>query len=189
MKYEQDEVVLKIERIGHDSLIWIFWITHKKVGNPDVVAYAIEFEREGRSYYRLLWNGNLRKKLPPKIINEITKRCDPPNESYAEYICYPVVQFYSNFTEKKVNLNEWFKITLECNPTTGYIWTVDYDNDYLGLGSMTFNPMKPIRMGSGGVTEFDFIPIKVGETILKFLYVRPLDNTPIRREIYRVIII
>jgi predicted secreted protein len=61
-----------------------------------------------------------------------------------------------NVTVKKIKVNESFVIELKSNPTTGYSWKADFDEEYLSLAEPEYIPNQPELIGSGGVEKFTF---------------------------------
>lgn len=75
-----------------------------------------------------------------------------------------------------VKNGDTFTITLRENPTTGYIWSESYDQNFLELKSSNYIPNMPILCGSGGIRIFEFKALKTGETSLIMAKSRPWDN-------------
>ena len=95
-------------------------------------------------------------------------------------------------TERKtleVKANEEFSITLESNPTTGYSWEVEFDNNYLELTNKEFiESASGGLIGSGGKEIFDFLVLEPGEVEITFSYLRPWEEEAIKKTIYQIII-
>ena len=81
------------------------------------------------------------------------------------------------YYDLNVEFNERFNISLNCNPTTGFdfiLKTIDnssiklLDKDYV---SSSDEPC----VGCGGYCSYEFLPLKKGETELKFYYCRPWE--------------
>jgi inhibitor of cysteine peptidase len=84
-----------------------------------------------------------------------------------------------------------FTITLDSNPSTGYSWAAEYDENYLSLTSSTYESnADPELVGAGGRERFEFKAIKAGETEITLSYRRPWEEgvEPIKRHISRVTI-
>lgn len=80
---------------------------------------------------------------------------------------------------KSAVLNEDFLITLPANPSTGYSWEAQYDENYLTLRSKDFVQDKgtsPDTVGAGGTEVFTFTPIKSGDTAITMLYKRSWEK-------------
>eukprot|EP00744_Colponema_vietnamica_P001470 GILI01002439.1.p1 GENE.GILI01002439.1~~GILI01002439.1.p1 ORF type:complete len:167 (+),score=53.42 GILI01002439.1:67-501(+) len=74
---------------------------------------------------------------------------------------------------------EEFRVTLEGNPTTGYLWKFLADESMAAvLGATLPEPVfLPSNGGLGapGLFEFKFRPVQTGSVVLKFAYVRPWE--------------
>lgn len=88
--------------------------------------------------------------------------------------------------EMGVNLDSEFKISLESNPTTGYKWEAKFDENFLKLKSDTLSRPSEALVGQGGTQTFGFLPVKVGETTIEFLYKRPWEKEPTKKKQYKV---
>ena len=85
------------------------------------------------------------------------------------------------------NFNDQIVIDLESNPTTGYAWEVNYDEEYLSFTAQEYFP-EPVDeeiVGSGGREVFTFNPIKVGKTELIFDYKREWEEEPIETQHFK----
>ncbi|MDD1759916.1 MAG: protease inhibitor I42 family protein [Methanothrix sp.] len=92
----------------------------------------------------------------------------------------------------RAELGQTFSISLESNPTTGYIWTVDFDQRFLnGVTELngTISSMRPMLIGTGGQQIFSFTPIKEGQTIISAIYKRPWEETAAEKRIFLIIIL
>ena len=92
----------------------------------------------------------------------------------------------------RAELGQTFSISLESNPTTGYTWTVDFDQRFLIGGTelkSTINPMRPALIGAGGRQIFSFTPIKEGQTIISAVYRRPWEETAAEERMLLIIIL
>ena len=78
----------------------------------------------------------------------------------------------------RARVGEPFTIALPSNPTTGYTWTMDYDNVLLRAEDAQFEPSasNSIRLGAGGTSVFAFTPLLKGKTTIRFVYKRPWEN-------------
>jgi len=79
------------------------------------------------------------------------------------------------------NFDDQIIIELDSNPTTGYVWVVNFDDEYLSLASDTYFPDSTEEdiVGTGGKQIFTFNPVKVGMTELIFDYMREWEEEPI----------
>jgi len=92
----------------------------------------------------------------------------------------------------RAELGQIFSISLESNPTTGYTWTVDFDQMFLSGGTeskSTINPTRPALIGAGGQQIFSFTPIKEGQTIISAVYKRPWEETAAEERMFLIIIL
>jgi inhibitor of cysteine peptidase len=81
----------------------------------------------------------------------------------------------------KMNIGDDLEITLEGNPTTGYIWEkVEGDNKILSpQGDYKYTPARPMLTGSGGKFIFSFRAATTGATRLHLIYHRTFEkNVP-----------
>ena len=78
----------------------------------------------------------------------------------------------------RARIGEPFTISLSSNPTTGYVWTMDYDSLLLKAEDARHEPSasNSIRMGAGGTSVFVFTPQFAGKTTIRFVYKRPWEN-------------
>jgi inhibitor of cysteine peptidase len=86
-----------------------------------------------------------------------------------------------------VDKNETFTITLDANPSTGYEWQVNFDEDYLDLTDRDFEADSEL-LGSSGEETFQFKALESGTTYIYFIYLRPFeeDEAPIEKQIYKI---
>jgi predicted secreted protein len=76
----------------------------------------------------------------------------------------------------RAKVGEPFTIALPANPTTGYLWTADYDYYLLMLDSSKFEKGFSERLGAGGESVFVFKPLRPGKTTISLVYKRPWEN-------------
>lgn len=74
-----------------------------------------------------------------------------------------------------VKVNQSFNIVLASNPSTGYSWNVDYDDNYLELVDQSFQSSNPGLLGAGGNETFIFKALKPGKTSINLTYQRGSD--------------
>ena len=94
----------------------------------------------------------------------------------------------------EINNGEKFIIELESNPTTGYSWVVEFDENNLEFVTKNFvqqkqNGDEPI-VGAGGTEKFQFKSLKTGETKINFYYLREweIDVAPADQKTFNIII-
>jgi len=107
---------------------------------------------------------------------------------------------FSGCTAKKMVLpsgseveGDKLTITLEENPTTGYVWTLKVGTDNIVmLESDEYIPVQTSAnvVGSGGKHVWNFKGVSKGETMLTFKYYRPWEkeDTAIETRIFTVIV-
>jgi predicted secreted protein len=91
----------------------------------------------------------------------------------------------------RAKLRQPFDIILDSNPTTGYAWTVDFDDRFLNGGAQlngTLTIIRPALIGAGGQQIFRFTPIEPGQTIISAIYKRPWEETAAEERIFLIII-
>jgi predicted secreted protein len=86
-----------------------------------------------------------------------------------------------------VALDEVFAIALAGNPTTGYTWQADFDEQCLALIEQTFEPGGD-GVGAGGWEVFRFRAVGRGKTRIGFVYQRPWDEEPLDAKRFRLVI-
>lgn len=84
--------------------------------------------------------------------------------------------------EKSVKVNKEFTITLESNRTTGYRWKASFDSNYLRLKADRYERPAKASIGAGGKQNFVFVPIKPGDTKIRFIYKRPWEKSMAREK-------
>ncbi len=83
-----------------------------------------------------------------------------------------------------------FVITLGSNPTTGYSWQLAEPLPrMLKLQSKRYIPDIPQKIGGGGTEKWTFKPVRSGEVIIIFEYVRPWqkETPPVRRRSFSIV--
>ena len=73
-------------------------------------------------------------------------------------------------------LNVDFTISLESNPTTGYVWEASFDSAYLDLKKKDFKASDAKSVGAGGKEIFTFVPIRSGKTEITMVHKRPWES-------------
>jgi inhibitor of cysteine peptidase len=87
--------------------------------------------------------------------------------------------------EIEVAVNEVFTITMDSNPTTGYRWEVNYDDNFLELIFRKFNQLSD-SIGSGGFEKFEFKGLTLCETNVKMIYKREWEEKSLKTISFRV---
>ncbi|PKN70734.1 MAG: hypothetical protein CVU52_08855 [Deltaproteobacteria bacterium HGW-Deltaproteobacteria-10] len=91
----------------------------------------------------------------------------------------------------KMNVGDRLEITLEGNPTTGYVWEkVEGDNEILlRQGDYQYTPAEPLLLGSGGKFTFTFLGAAGGKTRLRIIYHRTFEKNIDPVKIFEVLVI
>jgi inhibitor of cysteine peptidase len=92
--------------------------------------------------------------------------------------------FNQSFNGKNatVKLNETFRVSLEGNPTTGYLWNASVSKGLTILnpnGTYTQNPAAANMTGVGGVFTWDVKAITNGTQTFSAIYKRPWENATV----------
>ena len=90
----------------------------------------------------------------------------------------------------KVRPGQTFKIDLQSNPTTGYMWQIrnPIDKTRLVIVNKTFAPKSKKLVGSPGHEVWQFKALKKGTIYIEFAYKRSWENEVVKRETYAVVI-
>jgi inhibitor of cysteine peptidase len=134
-----------------------------------------------------------------KVINISNNQCltDIQESALHDIIYKPGEDYVVDGNRLAANDSIWaelgktFNISLESNPTTGYVWTVDFDQKFFSSGTelnSTINPIRPALIGAGGQQIFSFTPIKEGQTIISAVYKRPWEEAAAEKRIFLIII-
>ena len=78
-------------------------------------------------------------------------------------------------------IGEVMVITLDENPTTGYVWEAGYDSAYFDLLGKDYR-RTGAAIGGGGISTFSFLPKKSGNSELLFTLSRPWENEALKVE-------
>lgn len=122
----------------------------------------------------------------PKVIDDNNIDYHPLMEPSQSYVIKGEKLEVKNMIQAK--LNKPFNISLDSNPTTGYIWTVDFDSRFLNKTKEDYLPSQPGLIGSGGQQVFAFTPIHVGKTKVSAVYKRPWENIAAGERTFDIII-
>jgi len=91
----------------------------------------------------------------------------------------------------RAEVGQPFNISLESNPTTGYAWTVDFDNNFLSGGTEmvgAINIVRPSLIGAGGWQIFSFTPIREGRTVVSAIYKRSWEKNAAEERMFLITI-
>jgi predicted secreted protein len=122
----------------------------------------------------------------PKVIDANNVDYHPLMEPSESYVIKGEKLEVENVIQAK--LNKPFNISFDSNPTTGYIWTVDFDSRFLNGYERPYVPSQPGLIGSGGQQIFAFTPIHVGKTTVSAVYKRPWENIAADERAFVIII-
>jgi inhibitor of cysteine peptidase len=91
---------------------------------------------------------------------------------------------------KQINIrvDQEFTLSLEGNPTTGYTWEAQFDENILTLKKKQFDPYSPTTIGGGGTEIFTFVPVKRGETHITMQYKRLWEEEAIEEKTFWIVI-
>jgi predicted secreted protein len=122
----------------------------------------------------------------PKVIDANNIDYYPLMEPSESYVIKGEKLEVENVIQAK--LNQPFNISLDSNPTTGYIWTVNFDSHFLKEENESYRRSQPELIGSGGQQVFTFTPVNVGKTTLSAVYKRPWENIAADERTFSIII-
>jgi inhibitor of cysteine peptidase len=101
-------------------------------------------------------------------------------------ILFPATNCRAQVDEILVKVNEEFKIPLDSNPSTGYKWEASFDEAFLNLKADDFKRPAKALIGAAGTQTFVFLPVKQGETKIRFVYKRHWEKTNARQKTFRI---
>lgn len=84
------------------------------------------------------------------------------------------------------SLNVEFTLSLESNPTTGYVWEATFDRVFLELKKKEFKESDGESVGSGGIETLTFVPIKAGRTEITMVHKRQWESIPLERRSFPI---
>ena len=122
----------------------------------------------------------------PKVIDADNVDYHPLMEPSESYVIKGEKLEVENMIQAR--LNKPFNISFDSNPTTGYVWTVDFDSRFLDGYEKPYLPSQPGLIGSGGQQVFAFTPIHVGKTTVSAVYKRPWENIAADERTFDIII-
>ncbi len=77
---------------------------------------------------------------------------------------------------KEVKAQE-VKLSFDSNPTTGYTWVAEADNDVFDIQDRFISSSEEGLLGAGGTQTYRLIPKHSGSAKVTFMYERPFDHT------------
>jgi len=82
----------------------------------------------------------------------------------------------SNGGSVELQVGDELQITLEGNPTTGYLWDLnEVDREVLDMPGTPEYEQQGDLLGSGGLYTLTFVAVKAGQTELSLRYYRPFE--------------
>jgi len=89
--------------------------------------------------------------------------------------------------EIEIGVGKKFIIALDSNPTTGYNWEADFDEDFLKLVQDEFKPAEDEDLvGAGGQQRFTFKGVKIGKTKVTLTYKRSWEEDFVDQKVFEV---
>jgi len=85
----------------------------------------------------------------------------------------------------KVKVGSSFFLSLDSNPTTGYAWQAQFDDELLELVQTNFVPSSDL-IGAGGVESFEFRALKQGDSEITMVYKRSWEESFIEKMIFSI---
>jgi len=89
---------------------------------------------------------------------------------------------------QETDITKWsdsIGLQMESNPTTGYDWTVETENDCVEVESLYMPDETDDKVtGAGGITEFTITPKAAGTCTVTFSYERSWEKEPAEEKIY-----
>ncbi|MGB2853284.1 MAG: ABC transporter substrate-binding protein [Dehalococcoidia bacterium] len=105
---------------------------------------------------------------------------------------YPTLPWGMRERLIKINAGQEFTIALDENPTTGYLWRVEYDDSFVELVEDKYEPSSeasgdemPIE-GAGGIRLFKFSALVSGETEVTMVLNPPGGGDPAETRVFTI---
>ncbi|NYT16274.1 MAG: protease inhibitor I42 family protein [Methanomassiliicoccales archaeon] len=84
-----------------------------------------------------------------------------------------------------VRVGELFHISLDSNPSTGYSWAANFEENEVMLEKRTYRTESSL-IGGGGKETFTFRSLTKGETTITMKYKRPWEENEIDIRLFRI---
>ena len=81
-----------------------------------------------------------------------------------------------NLADIVISVGHEFGLTLEANPSTGYLWHEYFDTNVLRLVEKSYLATRGVE--KPGFTCYTFKALTAGESSIAFEYKRPWENAP-----------
>jgi len=128
------------------------------------------------------------------LLSLVLAACPAPAPTPAPTATTKPTPAVTTYTDEKtpitVNVGQQFAIALNSNPSTGYVWTAQFDAKVLSQAGKTFESSQATPMpGSGGTDRFVFQGLTAGTIDLKFSYARSFDppgTAPVETKVFKV---
>lgn len=104
--------------------------------------------------------------------------------------CVGEVRTYTDSGQTiNIGVNQEFVIALGSNPTTGYSWHENYDEDMIKLVEKTYELGEEAKqgvVGTGGIEYFRFKTLQIGKTEIAVTYKRPWEKKEVEHKVFPV---
>jgi len=100
----------------------------------------------------------------------------------------PVISENEMKTELSIKKGDSFRIELESNPTTGYMWYEKHDSQMISLIKSEFISSSPEKkiVGNPGKQIFVFKAVEKGETVIEFVYKREWEKEIVKKINFKI---
>lgn len=104
--------------------------------------------------------------------------------------CVGEVRTYTDSGQTiNIGVNQEFVIALGSNPTTGYSWHENYDENMIKLVEKTYELGEEAKegvVGAGGIEYFRFKALQAGKTEIIVTYKRPWEKEEVEQKVFPV---
>ena len=101
---------------------------------------------------------------------------------FLAFMCFAMIS--GSFATPTDKFDHKIKISLESNPSTGYMWIPEYNHSEAKLINVQFIPNKPKLDGSGGTQIFTFTGKKGAKIHMK--YIKSGEKIAIKEKTYTI---
>lgn len=161
-------------------------------------AFEVLIEQETEDYVQ----GEVRSQFGPGFIffaarvddkwQIVFKGQDAPSCEELEEYGFPekMRQGCSYWYRIETETGKTFSLILDANPSTGYSWSANFNQDYLELVSRDYHGSENEELvGMGGYEIFEFKAIEPGQVEISFFYARPWESVqPLEKKVYDITI-
>lgn len=85
----------------------------------------------------------------------------------------------------KAKVGESLVISIPANPTTGYMWEIEFCDSRLEFSKLPYHRLSG-KIGGGGVQEFKITARQAGDFEIRFILKRPWETEAKEIRIYRI---